>query len=176
MTAVVMPDYTYGTVGGTVAYGSQVHSNFELARTYIQLAQLEANTGADALAYLELQALVPINTVFVSTAMAITLGGSISAAHGLGAVPSAVAMLYVCTSADLGYSPGMVVPAMNTDRRDPNTGGFVQNFSNAGVGLWADGTSVFGKVASGSVWICKTNGSLDTITPSKWNIKLAAWK
>lgn len=99
--------------------------------------------------------------IFVSADQTITLAGALTLAHGLGVAPRLWSVVYVCTTAELGYSIGDVV----------STG------SAQMPAIWPDATNLNVRYASAAVSIChKTTGALTAITSENWKARFLALK
>lgn len=116
----------------------------------------------------------PFSTSFVSTGQTITAGGSLTIAHGLGAVPKLVTPELVCTSAEGGYSVNDVVP-IYWGPIDFNSA-----LTNSGVSCVPDATNLnirFGSsVSPNTLYVLnKTTGNPVGITNSSWSFIVRAY-
>ncbi len=103
---------------------------------------------------------------YTSSDITITAGaaGNQTLAHGLGAIPKHVSLFLVCTSAELGYSVGEVVPVEF---------GTI-NGNNTGVTATVDATNIKLYPATSVGYVFANRASSNTLTPidtSKW-----AWR
>jgi hypothetical protein len=106
---------------------------------------------------------------FASVDQAITLGGLITVAHGLGARPVAIFTYLRCAVAELNWSVGdeLVLP----NGADGGSGA-----SNTVVGIYADATNIYVRVGAGAPIIPNKNtGAYSGITPANWRVKLYAF-
>lgn len=118
-------------------------------------------------------ATLPFSKSFESAQQAITAGGSLTLAHGLGAKPKLYLAALQCTTANIGYSIGdevLINPNSNaTDSSDRN---------DQGISLVPDSTNIsirFGSDALVFAIIRKDNGGSVSITPSSWQLVVRAW-
>jgi hypothetical protein len=102
---------------------------------------------------------------FTSAEQTITLGGSLTIAHGLGVIPRFILGYFKCVTAELGYSIGDVV-AVSLGA----TG------ANLGFAVIPDATNLNVRYGSGTpIIINKTTGATGTITPANWTFSLRAY-
>lgn len=108
-------------------------------------------------------------TEFVSANQVITLGGALTVAHGLGAIPKMVEVLYVCNTASEGY-------AVNDELKIGTFDFAEQSNSIGGFALVADATNLNVRIATRQAGIPnKASGALNNMTVANWRIKLKAW-
>lgn len=110
---------------------------------------------------------------FVSAAQTITAAGSLTLAHGLGAVPTMIAMQLTCTSTDAGYSVNdqlWVDPV--ADGINGRGVSVVPDSTNLNIRFGADGGG--GGVGSFDV-LNKGTGGGAAITNTKWTATFYAW-
>jgi len=97
----------------------------------------------------------------------ITAGGSLSLAHGLSEAPKIAVAYLKCTTAELGYSVGDIIPWVDSGHYD-----------NRGVSIEISGTTnivcQFGD-ASSTFWVLNTSGALSGITNSSWKLIVRAY-
>lgn len=107
---------------------------------------------------------------FFSSAQTITTAGSLTLAHGLGAVPRQTAYYLECTTAEYNYSIGDVL-VVAAGYRDGNAGvhGFslVLDATNLNIRFANDGL-VFASVD-------KNTGDGVFLTNTKWKLRVRAW-
>lgn len=109
-------------------------------------------------------------TVFVSSEQVITTGGSLTIAHGLGAIPTLVQARLVCQSAEEGYSVGDELIVNNLLN---STGG-----GNDGQALMLDATNInirFGNASPVYDILNFSTGNAVSITNANWRLKVYAW-
>ncbi len=117
-----------------------------------------ATTAAGARANL---GIAPVLSPYISSAQTITSAGALTLSHGLGAAPNFVTLILVCTSADLGYSPGdqLVYIGLGGDNVD------------CGISIVRDSSNLYIRYgATGGVFriINKSNGVIGTAAAGKW--------
>lgn len=96
---------------------------------------------------------------FTSSQQTVTLGGALTIAHGLGAIPFGVELWGVCTSADLGYSTNDTLPL--TGGGDAGTG--------IGISIVADATNLNVRYTTSTIaMIVKNTGAFSSINLTKW--------
>lgn len=99
--------------------------------------------------------------IFVSTDQTITLAGALTLAHGLGVAPRLWSVVFVCTTAELGYSIGDVV----------STG------SAQVPAIWPDATNLNVRYSNTALSIAhKTTGVVTAITAANWKARFLALK
>lgn len=99
--------------------------------------------------------------IFVSADQTITLAGALTLAHGLGTAPRVWQVVFVCMTAELGYSIGDVV---STD-------------SNLIPAIWPDATNLNVRYSNNVPgMIHKTTGVLTNITAANWKARFLAIK
>lgn len=103
---------------------------------------------------------------FTSTQQTITLGGTLTLAHSLGAEPFDYDAFLVCQSADLGYSPGDVIKL---------TSGASGDSSDTGITMRADATNIYLVAGLLTIRIIGATGGNFGITVAKWKILVKAW-
>lgn len=109
---------------------------------------------------------------FTSTDQTITSGGTLTLAHGLGAVPKMAQVFLVCQTANNGYSVGDVVTPVDISI----------NAADKGCVMKVDATNVTVYIASagaaGSFYLLTaTGGSVGNafvITDSQWKLRIIA--
>ena len=171
-------------VSGTAEGGSSVGSDFGIARYddaggYLgQSLTIKRSDGGVFLAsatglskgdgtlnavnlYVQGSAVLKQADIFVSADQTITLAGALTLAHGLGVAPRLWSVVYVCQTAELGYSIGDVVSG---------SGG------NAPA-MWPDATNLNVRFCSVAVSLQhKTTGVLTAITSANWKARFLALK
>lgn len=111
--------------------------------------------------YVQGSAVLKQADIFVSADQTITLAGSLTLAHGLGAAPRLWSVVFVCVTAELGYSIGDVV----------STG------SAQVPAIWPDATNLNARYSNTAVSIAhKTTGVLTAITSANWKARFLALK
>ena len=103
---------------------------------------------------------------FTSTNQTITLGGSLTIAHGLGARPFAISATLECQTAEHGYGVGDTVYI-------PLSNGTGSNGYSVSANDTANLRVIFGSTAS-FIINNLTTGAAATITPANWRLKLRA--
>ncbi|NWE49242.1 hypothetical protein, partial [Pseudomonas gingeri] len=108
---------------------------------------------------------------YISSQQSFTANGTVTLAHGLGAVPSRVSMDMVCVTAELGFSVGDVIPigesAIAISASSVSFG--VQNRKTA--------TQIISRIASGGILVISIGtGAASSVTPSFWRIVFKASK
>jgi hypothetical protein len=109
-------------------------------------------------------------TLFTSANQTITAAGSLTIAHGLGAMPTLVQVRLKNTTAELGYSIGdeVVVNPHNTDA----------NSNSQGVSIVPDATNLnirYGSSSTTFILIRKDTGTGANITNANWSAIFYAW-
>jgi len=128
------------------------------------------NTKEGFLASLGLDT-VPFTKSYESAEQTITSGGSLTLAHGLGAVPKLVLASIKCTSADSGYSVGdevFVNPGVSSLWEGPARG----------LAIQFDSTNIVVRIGSDTYpidIINWTTGGYGSIIASKWKIIIRAF-
>jgi hypothetical protein len=114
------------------------------------------------------------NFAYVQTAdQPITAAGALTIAHGLGRAPLLTQGFIKNTSAELGYSPGDIVPVPLGF--SGNSGGSLA--TSVGVSCVADATNLyvrFGGAAASLPVVDRSSGYAGTTTDSKWTFFLRA--
>jgi len=106
---------------------------------------------------------LPFQKWFESTEQTITLGGSLTIAHGLGVEPTFYFPYLVCKTAEQGYSVGDHTPLLAA------TG----NFATSVV---PDLTNITVRFSSGSPYVAnKTTGGTVNIAAANWKLVVRAW-
>lgn len=104
-------------------------------------------------------------TKFTSTDQTITNGGTLTIAHGLGAVPFGFSIYYVCQTAEQGYSIGDVVQCFSGDTN-----------GNRGIMVTVDATNLVVIMgSSGQQMLNKSTGTSVSMTNANWKIRFKAW-
>ena len=108
---------------------------------------------------------------FTSAAQTITSGGALVLAHGLGAIPNAVAVRLTCTTGESGYSIGDLLFVQSVQQSDSAS-------DTGGVSIVPDATNLnirFG--ARTNVWnmLIKNTGAGAAVTNSSWTATFMAW-
>lgn len=160
--------------GFTVAANRFFIGKLSGANTLVNSASLITGTGANILTAAGdsfLMRSTAANTVeilcyfkavseFTSAGQTITLGGTLTIPHGLGYRPRSVVMDWLCTVADLGYSPGNYVYDVNAS--NSNASGITS--------LTADAVNIYVTYASSNVSLPnKTTGTTGNTTPARWS-------
>lgn len=109
---------------------------------------------------------------YTSSDQAITAGGALTLAHGLGVKPLLTRALLVCQTAEYGYSVGDEV---EIKYYQDNSGS-----GNVGIGMAvvSDATNVnirFGGHTNPIYLISKDTGAAVGITPANWKLRFIAW-
>ena len=110
---------------------------------------------------------------FVSTDQTITDGGTLTIAHGLGAVPKFVQHFLVCQTANNGWAVNDVVTPMEVSQGNPTNGGI-------GVCVKVDATNLtvyYGSRTGDQAMLVATTGSVGGnfyITESQWKMRFVA--
>lgn len=109
-------------------------------------------------------------TTFTSTNCAITAGGLLTQAHGLGGIPTLIQIRIKNTSTDLEWDSGdelmmpFAVPASG---------------SNTGAAVYSDATNIYvryGATATVFPILSKDGGAFGAIDITKWQLIIKAWK
>lgn len=110
----------------------------------------------------------PFTKEFVSTEQTITIGGPLSLAHGLGAIPKDFTYRLVCKVADAGW-------AVN-DEVKISVGIDVTGTTSHGAGGSVDATNVYVRYAATSIVAHnKSTGASANLTPASWRLVVRAW-
>lgn len=109
----------------------------------------------------------PRPRVVTSGALPLSVGGSLSFAHGLGAKPSKVALVFTCLSADMGFAVG-----------DEVFLGLIGAVGDNGFTVYADATSVVLRqtLASTIRLNSKTTGGVSAVVLGSWSVKIRAFE
>lgn len=130
------------------------------------LQSVRVNAAGTALEY----ATPPFTKSYVSAQQTITSGGALTLAHSLGAVPVLVAYELVCTTANLGYSIGDILPIGIMSAPS----GSDEYNASANV----DATNITIRYAANAAVfniIHATTGVGSLITPGSWRLVVRAW-
>jgi hypothetical protein len=104
---------------------------------------------------------------YTSANIAITLAGSGTLTHGLGGIPDAVFVDFVCLTGEGGYTAGEVMAY--------NVHGMYDGATNRGVALAKTSTSIKYKFSSNALQALRLdNGNNFTITPANWEMVVRA--
>jgi hypothetical protein len=142
----------------------------------VSLTTKASAVGADAVLLKDSADTNKLKTVLVSalgpltftTNASVTAGLPINMAHGLGGVPDAFQVLFLCTNADAGYVAGDYVPAYQMSE---NT------YAGLRTGGGANATNVWALVNNVALYTFnKTNpaGGFSAITVTNWNVVVKA--
>lgn len=115
---------------------------------------------------------LPFTKEYVSAPQTYTPGGALSLPHGFGVAPKIIALELVCLTANLGYSPGDVVPIAHHGGGDLGSSSL-----STCIGVWVDSATVgirYGS-ASGVPLTNKSTGSVQFLTPANWNLRVKAY-
>jgi len=105
---------------------------------------------------------------YTSPPQTITSGGTLTLAHGLGAVPTYVQLRLVCVNAENGYNPGDEVVMNNATIPSGNQGvALIPDVTNLNV-VYASGGSVF-------MAVDKVTGAVANLTNANWRAVFRAW-
>jgi len=100
----------------------------------------------------------------------ITLGTTLTLAHGLGAIPRLVIAVLQCATAEYGYAVGDEISL---------SASAMSNDTNYGINTSADSTNLYVTIGSGGIQILrKDSGSIGLsalITVANWKLVLRAW-
>lgn len=96
---------------------------------------------------------LPFKNAFASSEQTITLGGLLTIAHGLGAVPTLFTPQLICKTADNGWAVNDVIQQ-----------------SVSGIVMYADATNVYVRFSNTSI------PSLNKITGTAVNLTVASWR
>jgi hypothetical protein len=95
---------------------------------------------------------------FESANQTITVGGSLTIAHGMGVAPKVLLAFLKCTTADIGYAVGDIVPI-----------GFnVVETNNRSVTITSNATNLIALFGSNLQLMRKDTGVVNTITNANW--------
>ncbi|MER9533024.1 hypothetical protein NKI89_24905 [Mesorhizobium sp. M0309] len=152
-------------VAGDLFYALSAKALIRLAKGTASQALL-MNAGATAPSW----ATLPFTKSFESAQQAITSGGSLTLAHGLGVQPKSYQAFLQCTTADRGYSIAdeVWIPA----------GGTQDSGQDLGVSVVPDATNLnvrFGAAAQTFIVLNKGTGARGQITNSSWRFVVRAW-
>ena len=102
---------------------------------------------------------LPFKNAFASSEQTITLGGLLTIAHGLGAVPTLFTPQLICKTADNGWAVNDVIQ---------------QGVS--GIVMYADATNVYVRFSNTSIpSLNKTTGATVSLTPASWRLIMKAY-
>lgn len=107
------------------------------------------------------------NKAYTSANQTITAAGTLTLAHGLGAMPTLIQVRLKCTSAEFGYSIGDEVIFNSGDQN-----------ANRGVAIVPDATNItirYGSAANTFNVNNKTTGASAAITNASWAMIVKAW-
>ncbi len=119
---------------------------------------MSSNSATGLASQQSVKAYVDSKAIQNSSEVTISANSTLTAAHGLGAVPKAFGCYAVCKSAELGYSVGDVVTIES------------QNVSGMTMSIWADATNVSIRTGS-TVVLLDSTGAIQTITNGSWRFK-----
>jgi hypothetical protein len=110
--------------------------------------------------------------IFTSTDQTITDSGTLTLAHGLGAVPKLVQHYLVCQTANNGWAIGDVVTPMECSQGNPTNGGI-------GVAVKVDATNLtvyYGSKSGDQAMLVAGSvpGGPFFITESQWKMRFVA--
>jgi hypothetical protein len=108
---------------------------------------------------------------FESAEQAITSGGPLSVAHGLGVAPKLVFPVLICKTADAGYSVGDIIP-MPTSVSSATVNSFSASVEISGA------TNIlvrFGSVGTTFTYPSKSDGSASVLTNDRWRLIIRAY-
>ncbi len=114
-----------------------------------------------------------LKKMFTSAQQSITANGTLTLAHGLGAVPVLIQSYLICTTADNGYAVGDIIQMCGAGQIYSNTS-YV-----TGAWIVPDATNLnvrFGS-AAGYVYAApnKSTGAIVNLTLANWNVVFRAW-
>lgn len=110
----------------------------------------------------------PLSGSFTSTQQTLASGGTLTLAHGLGAIPTLISVWIVCITAELGYSIG--------DRLFVNPSQSQVGGGTTGLSIVPDATNLNIKIGTTGIGIVdKSTGGNVAITYAKWGLVIAAW-
>lgn len=113
-----------------------------------------------------------ITNGFNSANQVITLGSTVSVAHGLGAVPGIVQFDLVCTTAELGWTAGQVTQVPCGILAISGVGAGLM-----GVGMEKTATTIVARYPQTNMFIpdkTANNGTASAITPANWRLIVRA--
>jgi hypothetical protein len=146
---------------GDIIYGTGVGSWGRLAKGTALQAFL-MNAGATAPAWTT----IPFTKSFESSQQAMSLGGLVTVAHGLGAKPKLYMVVLQCITAQGGYVAGDEVQV------NPSYDGV----SNFGLSIVPTSTNILVRVGADSIFIMRPdNGANFSITLANWGMVVRAW-
>lgn len=114
-------------------------------------------------------AALPITKEFVSSDQTITAAGALTIAHTLGVVPKIVAGYLINETAEVGYSPGDIVPCPLFQIGDSASYGPGIVLTSANISLR------FGSSGGGFTVTNFTTGGLANITAANWKLRIRAY-
>lgn len=147
------------------ASGRAVSTTVDTATTGTNTTQI----ASTAFVQQELAA-APLATFFESSEQSMTLGGTITVAHGLGARPKLTRLILKCTTADSPYNVGDEIELGHD--HTINEGG------QRGFAVYYTDTTNINVVvgSSGAIPVIAPGGSYLTITLSSWRLIIRAWR
>lgn len=115
---------------------------------------------------------LPFQTAFESAQQTITVGGSLTLAHGLGAQPKSYAAFLLNVTAEGGYSIGnelAINPGINTDTGPGRGVSLVPDATNINVRFGSDGSYCIAILR-------KDTGATFGINAANWKLIIRAWR
>lgn len=116
-----------------------------------------------------LKGAIGFSNYFQSSDQAITAGGSLTLAHGLGTIPISFQYFLVCQSGEGGFTTGDVTPV------SPQ---FISGSNIFGISMVPDSTNLnvrYSSVSNVFILVNKSNGNEFQITPANWKLRIRAW-
>ncbi|POO54294.1 hypothetical protein CPJ18_01965 [Agrobacterium rosae] len=109
---------------------------------------------------------------FTSGQQTITMGSTVSVAHGLGVIPSIVQFDLICVTAELGWAAGQVtqVPSGIIGVSSVTPGGY-------GVGMEKTSTNIIARFPYSAIQVpdkAQNSGASGNITPANWRLIVRA--
>jgi hypothetical protein len=113
----------------------------------------------------------PISKQYVSPDQTIVAAGLVTLSHGLAVVPKLVMVSLVCQTAEFGYLVGDVVPVPPNSNSSANSDGF-----GPAIRLTSSQIIVrYGSTAAVFIILSATTGSIVSITPANWRLRIGAY-
>lgn len=145
----------------------------ELATAAEVLAGVDAVRAVTPAGLAARLATTPFNKEYISPEQTITLSGSLTLTHGLGAAPKFMRNYAACVTAEGGYVPGDRVIFNPVDHQGSANGNgtmlIIENGNTTQISV------KFGDQTFAGAFINRTTGAAFTPTPANWTISVGAW-
>lgn len=154
--------------GGAQVFKSKVGADFQF-RSLVQGSNITITQNANDITIASSGSSV-FTTSFTSAPQALTAGGALTLAHGLGGSPTLLQGRLICIDADSGYSTNdeVITPLGGTDENNAVGAAVVPDATNLNVR--------YGNAVRVVSVLHKTTGAVAVIDITKWNFIFKAWR